>query len=113
MKSSVRVLMLCVLASTSFASPEHVVQPAGVTHVIEITGFKFLPKNVDAQPGDTITWVNRDIAPHTASSKDGSWDTGTLAQNESKSIVVAVGMASAYFCKFHPGMTATITTKNE
>ena len=105
--------MVCVLASTSCTTMDLVVQPSGETHVIEISGLKFVPDNVDAQPGDTITWMNLDIVPHTATSKDGSWETGTLAKNESKSLVVAEGMASAYFCKFHPNMTATITTNSK
>ena len=116
MKLSARVrflLTVCVLASTSCAAPDRVAQPSSQTHVIEITGLKFVPENVNAQPGDTITWVNLDIAPHTATSKDGSWNTGTLAKNESKSLVVAEGMSSAYFCKFHPAMTATIATENK
>lgn len=116
MKLSARVrilLTVCVLTSTGYATSDLVAQPSGQTHVIEISGLKFVPDNVDAQPGDTITWVNLDIVPHTATSKDGSWDTGTLAKNESKSLVVAEGMASAYLCRFHPNMTATITTKNK
>lgn len=110
----VRILLfVCVLTSSGCATQELVAQPSGETHVIEIFGLKFVPDNVDAQPGDTVTWVNRDIVPHTATGRDGSWDTGTLAKNESTSIVVAEGMASAYFCRFHPNMTATITTKNK
>ena len=107
------LLLVCVLTSASCATQDLVAQPSGETHVIEISGLKFVPDNVDAKPGDTITWVNRDIVPHTATSKDGSWDTGTLAKNESKSLVVREGMASAYFCKFHPSMIATITTKTK
>ena len=114
MPAQVRILlMVCILTSIGCATEDLVAQPSGETHVIEITGMKFIPENVDAMPGDTITWVNRDFVPHTATGKDGSWDTGTLAKDESKSLVVTEGMTAAYFCKFHPNMTATITTKNK
>ena len=115
MKLLIRVqilLMVCVLTSTGSATPDFVAEPSGEVHVVEIIGLKFVPDNVDAQPGDTITWVNLDFVPHTATSKDGGWDTGTLAQNESKSLLVAEGMTAAYFCQFHPNMTAKITTDN-
>ena len=104
------VLIASLLSLASCVSSDLLAEPSGETHVIEITGLKFVPEVVDVQPGDTITWVNRDIVPHTATSNDGSWDTGTLAKNESKSLVVSDEMASAYFCKFHPSMTAKITT---
>lgn len=80
-----------------------------VEHIVEITGFKFVPEAIDVSAGDKITWINRDIAPHTASSDDDSWDTGTLKQNESKSLVVSSNMSSGYYCRFHPGMTASVS----
>ncbi len=115
MKLPVRVqilLTMCVLTSIGCATPNFVAEPSGEKHVVEIIGLQFVPDNVDAQPGDTITWVNLDIVPHTATSKDGGWDTGILAQNESMSLLVAEGMTSAYFCQFHLNMTAKITTNN-
>ena len=78
------------------------------THVVEITGFEFVPESIDVSPGDTVTWVNRDIVPHTATSVDGSWDTGALNQNASKSIVVSQDMTAAYICRFHVNMTGTV-----
>ncbi len=106
-------MVTCVLTSIGCAAPNLSAQPSGETHTIEISGLKFTPENVDAKPGDTITWINRDFVPHTATSKDGSWDTGVLMKDESKSIVVTQQMTSDYFCTYHPGMTATITTESK
>lgn len=86
---------------------------SGVEHVIEITGFKFVPEKVEVRPGDTITWINRDIAPHTATSNDGSWDTGILELNESKTLTVGKHMTPAYFCQFHRGMTAIVNLSKQ
>ena len=46
--------------------------------VIEIQKFKFVTPAQKARPGDTVVWVNKDIVPHTATAKDGSWDSGQI-----------------------------------
>ncbi|OED42459.1 hypothetical protein AB833_07450 [Chromatiales bacterium (ex Bugula neritina AB1)] len=80
-------------------------------HIVEITGFKFVPATITVKAGDTITWLNKDIAPHTATADDSSFDTGLLKQNESGSITVTENQTIAYFCKFHPSMKASLTVK--
>jgi len=77
-------------------------------HVVEITGFKFVPETVSVKVGDTITWINKDIVPHTATANDATFDTGTLSKNESGSITVTHDQTLAYYCKFHPMMKATL-----
>ena len=77
-------------------------------HVVEITGFKFVPESLTVKAGDTITWINKDIAPHTASADDKSFDTGELKQNESGSITISSDQTITYFCKYHPSMKAKL-----
>jgi len=79
-----------------------------VTHVVVIKDFVFSPKVVSVKPGDTITWVNEDIAPHTATAIDESWDTGEIKFGESASVEVTEGMEAQYFCVYHPMMKASI-----
>ncbi len=88
-------------------------EPQVKEHVVEITGLEFVPESIKVNPGDTITWVNRDIVPHTATSKDGTWDTGTINQNESMSLIVSKKMTSAYNCRFHVNMTGTVVITNQ
>ncbi|MEM7443021.1 MAG: plastocyanin/azurin family copper-binding protein [Pseudomonadota bacterium] len=78
------------------------------THHVDIHNFTFSPANLRVRPGDTIIWTNRDIAPHTATADDDTWDTGALRQNESASLVVTEDMHSSYYCRFHPMMTAVL-----
>lgn len=85
----------------------------GREHRVVITNFAFEPEVVKAKAGDTITWVNRDIAPHTATGDDGTWDTGTLSKGESTSIVVEVDMEAGYFCRFHPNMKGSVAITTE
>ncbi len=60
------------------------------------------------KPGDTIIWTNQDIAPHTATALDDSWDTGTITKGKSKNILVTENFLPQYFCRFHPQMRATL-----
>ena len=77
-------------------------------HVVEIQDFQFAPNTLQVHPNDTIVWVNRDIVPHTATAKDKSWDTGVIKRGESSTVKITPGIATSYFCRFHPGMKATL-----
>ena len=82
---------------------------AGPTeHLVEIGGFEFQPSRLSVHPGDTVTWVNNDIAPHTATADDNSWDTGAIRTNERVSLPVTQDMVLAYYCRFHPVMTGRL-----
>ena len=93
-------------AATLFGNPAQL--RAAKVHIVEIAEFSFSPATVNVRPGDTITWINRDIAPHTATAKDRSWDTGGLKRGEEASITVSDDMVEDYFCRFHPAMKATL-----
>ncbi|MDA0238905.1 MAG: cupredoxin domain-containing protein [Proteobacteria bacterium] len=77
-------------------------------HVVEIKNFAFVPSNLNVKIGDVITWINRDIAPHTATTTDRSWDSGTIKKDKSHRVAVTAEMAGSYFCRFHPHMRATL-----
>ena len=79
------------------------------THHIAIRRFAFDPATLTVRPGDRVEWTNHDIAPHTATDRDGVWDTGELARGESGSLELLEPGPVAYFCAFHPHMTGRIT----
>ena len=91
------------------AKPAAKASTAGKEHIIEIQSFQFSTKTLAVTPGDIVTWINRDSAPHTATATDSSWDTGLIAQGERKSVTMASGMAADYFCRFHPIMKAKVS----
>jgi len=78
-------------------------------HLVVINKFRFSPERVDIRMGDTITWLNKDIAPHTATATDRSWDTGEIKRGDRKSLLVTANMEQTYFCRFHPKMVAEIS----
>lgn len=79
-------------------------------HMVEIHKFKFSPASLNAKPGDTITWINKDIVPHTATASDESWDTGKIEKGERKRIVVGADFQENYYCRFHRTMKGTVVT---
>ena len=82
-------------------------------HVIEIEDFQFVPAVLEVKVGDTITWVNRDYAPHTATAEDDSWDTGNLEFKEKARIKVSAKTATEYYCRYHPNMKASLIILSE
>jgi len=40
-------------------------------HVVEIRNLEFTPKELVVATGDTITWINYDLVPHTVTADDG------------------------------------------
>lgn len=77
-------------------------------HQISIRGMKFSEKMLQVSVGDTVTFTNRDGAPHTATANDGSFDTGRLSRGESATIKISKAGEFAYFCEVHPGMKAKV-----
>ena len=77
-------------------------------HEIAIRNFTFDPVVLSVRPGDSIRFVNHDLAPHTATAQDGSWDTGPLEQGQSAILTVSSDWSQYYFCAFHPAMTARL-----
>jgi hypothetical protein len=64
---------------------------------------------VTVHVGDTITWTNQDVAPHTATASDGSFDTGNISQGKSGSHTFDTAGTFAYICSIHPSMKGTVT----
>lgn len=81
---------------------------AAATHQVEIKSFHFDPERLVIKAGDTVEWINHDIAPHTATADDKSWDTKTLRKNKSGSITFADTGTQTYYCKFHRKMVGEI-----
>ena len=76
---------------------------------IRISGFAFSPNRLEIKAGDTVIWMNEDIAPHTATASDGSWDTGTLETGMEARILFGSPGDFEFVCAFHPHMTGTIS----
>ena len=98
-------------ASKRLTTADPVEQP-GVNEVqIVIENFAFVPSEVTIATGTKVTWINKDEAPHTATSTDKKFNTGGLDTDDKYSFVFNDKGEFPYFCALHPHMTASITVK--
>ena len=77
--------------------------------VVEIDRFKFTPDAITIHAGETIEWVNRDLAPHTATDDEGAWDTAKLGRDGRGRLRFDRPGAYTYHCIYHPNMRGRIT----
>jgi len=92
--------------TTSTTTSTTTVAPPPV--VVTISGFAYSgPTEMSA--GQTIRFTNLDVAAHTASATGNVFDTGTIASGQSVELVIDQPGTYTYFCRFHNGMTGTIT----
>lgn len=83
--------------------------PAARVHVIVIDKMAYGPMPTGVHAGDTIEWVNHDILEHSATARDGSFDVDLKPGATARSTATAGSVA--FFCKFHPTMTATLVAE--
>ena len=75
--------------------------------IVEMTGSSFAPATVEANVGDTISFVNKDEIAHNATA-DGELDSGTIAAGATFDFKPTKAGTISYVCTFHPGMTGTL-----
>jgi plastocyanin len=78
---------------------------------VVIDDFAFSPGSVEIRAGDTVTWINRDAVPHTATARNGSFDTGLFGEGESRAVRFRVPGTYRYVCTPHPDMTGTVVVR--
>ncbi|TMV09085.1 copper-binding protein [Ruegeria sediminis] len=100
-------------ASLALAMLPRPVPASDAPRVVEvrISDFAFNPERVEIATGDTIVWINEDLAPHTATATDGDWDTGAIRKGKEARVTFESQGAFEYFCAFHPHMTGTVTVR--
>lgn len=77
---------------------------------IEIEDFKFGPANITVKKGTTVTWTNKDSAPHNViSDGPGSLESETLNQGDTYQFTFNEVGTFNYICTFHSGMSGTVT----
>jgi plastocyanin len=75
---------------------------------VSIVDFAFSPPTTTIHAGDTVTWINTGRQPHTATARDGTFDTGLLRHGQSASHTFTQPGSYTYFCTIHPFMHGTI-----
>jgi len=86
----------------------------GASVEVEMEDFRFAEANLVVRAGATLTWTNKDDAPHSSTSDDGLWDSGLFGPDESFSFTFDTPGIFRYYCSAHggpgdSGMSATVT----
>ncbi len=76
------------------------------TNNVEIKGFAFNPESITVSKGTSITWTNRDSAPHTVTGT--AFGSETLNQDQSFSYTFNEAGTFEYACKIHPNMKGKV-----
>jgi plastocyanin len=84
---------------------------AAATENVTISDFQFTPAQITVQQGDTVTWTNEGPTSHSATSSDGSFDTGIFSAGGSRSATFDEAGTFAYICTPHPNMHGTVVVE--
>jgi plastocyanin len=98
-------VIVCVLGLTADERPKP------KTHTVTMENMRFQPQRLTVARGDTVVWVNKDLVPHTATSKAGGFDSQVIPAEKSWRFTARQKGEFAYICAFHPTMTATLQVR--
>lgn len=83
-------------------------------HQVLIYEYKFKPRALTVPRGTTVTWINRDTAPHTAtrrSENDEPFDSGNMNFEAAFTHTFQSTGTFIYLCIYHPGMQGTVVVE--
>jgi plastocyanin len=84
---------------------------APTTYTVVIEQMRFNPPELTVRRGDHVTWVNKDLFPHTASANSKAFDSRSIAPDASWTYVVGQPGTYPYRCDLHPTMGGILTVR--
>jgi plastocyanin len=122
-----RMILLMTLAAMVLVSMLFVVSASGAhkhpkatakaqkhpTRTVLIQDFRFKPAHITIKRGTKVRWINKDSAPHTATSfvPPRSFDSGRLGKGQRYSHTFNKAGKKRYLCKIHPHMRGSVVVK--
>jgi plastocyanin len=80
-----------------------------VVKIVANTGSNsYNPNPLEVNVGETVTWINDDSVIHTATSTDGTFDSGIMRNGQSFSYTFDTAGEYPYYCTLHPNMVGTV-----
>lgn len=83
---------------------------AAAPREVKIEAMQFGPATLEVRRGETVTWRNADIVPHTATAA-GAFDSGNIAAGQSWSKKMDQPGEFDYVCSYHRGMKARLVVR--
>ena len=106
----VAALSACTASSSSTVTVAPAPTPRTPNEVV-IYEYKYVPATLTVSRGTKVTWVNYDIAPHTATHRtygDEPFDSGNLQVQQLFSHIFKVPGTYDYICVLHQGMRGSV-----
>lgn len=80
---------------------------AAKDHTVTIADMKYAPAAITVKKGDSVTWVNKDIFPHTVTAA-GAFDSREIKPNAKWVYRAKKAGDFSYICTLHPNMKGTL-----
>ena len=99
-------------ADRSSSSADTTAGASKAAAAVTIRDFVYEPATISVPVGTTLSFANRDSAPHTVTSKQsGAFESGTIDGGKSGEVTLKKAGTFAYYCLFHPFMKGTIIAR--
>jgi plastocyanin len=109
-RSAVRICAAAVaslvLAGTAASTGQLMAGAKSYVVIMQIVGFD--PQILTLKSGDRVTWVNKDLFPHTATADDKAFDSLSVAPSGTWTFIARKPGTYTYSCTFHSTMKGTI-----
>jgi plastocyanin len=99
---AILLLVVMLAAVIVMRARRRAAHPIALSRTVTIDAGRFEPVVTVAGVGDVITWINRDIVPHTATSGVNGFDSGTIETGKSWKYTATRTGDFRYICAFHP-----------
>jgi amicyanin len=109
-----RTLMgICIVGALLTAASSFAAEPAAANQEISVSieNMMFNPSEVTVVPGTTVTWVNKDVMPHTVVDTNKSFRSKILAKGDKFSFTFTSAGDYSYLCSVHPNMKGKVIVK--
>lgn len=107
------VAIVIYSCSKSSSSSQQAPDPTTGGPAVSIQNFAFAPDTIRIKAGQTVTWTNKDTAPHTATSLSGAFGSNDLSTNQTFQFTFNTAGTFSYHCTVHPMMaTAYVIVTN-
>jgi plastocyanin len=103
---SATAVVSLAFAGTAASTSQLKTAPKEYVITMQIVGFD--PQALTVKSGDRVTWVNKDLFPHTATADDKAFDSHSVAPEATWTFVAAKPGTHTYICTFHPTMKGTV-----
>lgn len=96
-------------SSSNTPAPNSQIESVVSENQVIIQNFSFNPAILNIKIEDTVTWVNKDSAPHTI--KSDTFNSGNLGADDAFSFTFDKDGAYDYICGIHPSMKGKIVVQ--